>query len=143
MTPRFHLAIPVHDLAAARRFYGELLGCAEGRSDRGWVDFNLHGHQLVCHEVGATERAAIRPVSYSDVDGHQIPVPHFGLVMTLDAWQALADQLEAGQASFALAPMVRFAGTAGEQRTLFLEDPSGNMLEFKGFADIEGELFKR
>lgn len=143
MASRFHLAIPVHDLAAARAFYGELLGCPEGRSAAGWVDFDLHGHQLVCHQVSEAEQAAIRPVGYSDVDGHQIPVPHFGLVMTLDQWQALANRLEDHAASFALAPMVRFPGTAGEQRTLFLADPSGNMLEFKGFADIEGELFKR
>ncbi len=140
---RFHLAIPVKDLQQTRAFYGELLGAPEGRRADNWVDFDLHGHQLVLHKVSLDEQARLGPASHSEVDGHRVPVPHFGLVLTLSEWQNLADRLTRAGAEFTIAPTVRFAGTAGEQRTLFLADPSGNMLEFKGFADVDGELFRR
>lgn len=135
--PPFHLAIPVHDLDAARAFYGGLLGCAQGRSDATWIDYNFFGHQLVVHRVnGAAATAGANPV-----DGDAVPVPHFGVVLDLDAWQALADRLTAAGAQFVIAPRRRFAGEVGEQGTFFLLDPSGNALEFKGFADVAGQLF--
>lgn len=130
---RFHLAIPVHDLEAARAFYGGLLGCVEGRSSADWVDFDLAGHQLVCHRLRSPPAAA---PSTNRVDGDDVPVPHFGLVLGFADWQRLAERLGAAGARFVVAPRVRFAGTAGEQGTFFLYDPSGNALEFKGFKDI-------
>lgn len=137
LTP-FHLAIPVHDLDAARAFYGGLLGCAEGRSAERWIDYDLFGHQLVCHRVDgmAAPRGGGNPV-----DGHDVPVPHFGVVLPLPDWRALAQRLEDAGTAFVIAPHVRFAGQPGEQATLFLHDPSGNALEFKGFADIDAQLF--
>jgi uncharacterized protein len=134
--PPFHLAFPVHDLAAARRFYGELLGCPEGRSSDEWVDFDLHGHQIVAH---LAPDAAPRRASNA-VDGEDVPVPHFGLVLAMDAWRALADRLRAAGVEFVIAPTIRFAGQPGEQATMFLLDPSGNALEFKAMAD-PGKLF--
>ena len=134
----FHLAIPVHDLGAARAFYSKLLGCAEGRSDERWIDFNLFGHQLVCH-LAPERRAA--DVHHNPVDGHDVPVPHFGVVFTLDEWHALAARLQKAGTRFVIEPHVRFAGEPGEQATMFLHDPSGNALEFKGFRDIDAELF--
>ncbi|MGQ3018020.1 VOC family protein [Phenylobacterium sp.] len=129
--PRFHLAFPVRDLAEARAFYGELLGCPEGRSSPDWIDFDFHGHQIVAHlapdEVGHRQTSA--------VDGEQVPVRHFGVILTLEAWQALADRLEAAGTQFIIPPQVRFKGLPGEQATLFFLDPSGNALEFKAFAD--------
>lgn len=139
LTP-FHLAIPVHDIAAARAFYGELLGCPEGRSAERWVDFDLYGHQLVCHQVDGLPRSVH---GENPVDGHDVPVPHFGVVLELPEWRALAAKLEAAGTRFVIAPHVRFAGQPGEQATLFLFDPSGNALEFKAFADIEGQLFAK
>ena len=127
----FHLAFAVHDLAAARAFYGGTLGCAEGRSADRWVDFDLYGHQLVAHldeGVGAGEVGNV-------VDGHNVPVPHFGVVLTMADWQALADRLTAAGTEFGIAPHIRFRGQAGEQATMFFRDPSGNALEFKAFAD--------
>lgn len=138
LTP-FHLAIPVHDIGAARRFYGDILGCPEGRSAERWVDFDLYGHQLVCH-VSDRLRPAVKS---NPVDGHDVPVPHFGVVLKLDDWRVLADHLQAAGTTFVIEPHVRFAGQSGEQATMFLLDPSGNALEFKAFADIEGQLFKR
>lgn len=132
----FHLAIPVRDLAEARAFYGGLLGCAEGRSDAAWVDFALGGHQLVCHvdpRLGPSGRV---PATRNPVDGDDVPIPHFGLVLRMDEWRALAARLEAAGVAFEIAPHVRFAGQAGEQATFFVRDPSGNALEFKGFADF-------
>ncbi|MGH9610035.1 MAG: VOC family protein [Bryobacteraceae bacterium] len=136
--PRFHLAIPVHDLVAARAFYGELLGCDEGRSSTSWVDFDLGGHQLVCHLVEGKSAAPHK----NRVDHDAVPIPHFGLVLTLEEWKALAARLEARGVEFAIAPHLRFKGEPGEQGTFFLYDPSGNALEFKGFADLS-RLFAR
>ncbi|MFJ4649309.1 VOC family protein [Streptomyces bobili] len=128
--PRFHLAVPVDDLAAARRFYGDVLGLEQGRSADTWVDWNLHGHQFVTHLApGRAQRI------HNPVDGHDVPVPHFGLVLTIPAFQQLAERLRAAGTEFVIEPYVRFAGQKGEQRTMFLLDPAGNALEFKAFAD--------
>jgi uncharacterized protein len=133
----FHLAITVDDLTAARAFYGGLLGCPEGRSAEHWVDFDLFGHQLVCHLAPAGQRA----VHHNPVDGDQVPVPHFGVVLEMADWHALARRLQDADVRFVIEPHVRFAGQPGEQATLFFLDPSGNALEFKSFADIERQLF--
>lgn len=126
----FHLAFPVHDLAAARRFYGGVLGCAEGRSSEHWIDFDLFGHQIVAH-LSADARAA----TSNPVDGHDVPVPHFGVVLTLAQWHVLAASVADAGVTFGIAPHIRFAGQPGEQATMFFCDPSGNALEFKAFAD--------
>lgn len=126
----FHLAFPVDDLAAARRFYGETMGCAEGRSSDHWVDFDFFGHQLVAHVAPGTGDAASNPV-----DRHDVPIPHFGVVLTMDQWRALADRLEAAGTQFVIEPTIRFEGEVGEQATMFFRDPAGNALEFKAFAD--------
>ncbi|MCA3724681.1 MAG: VOC family protein [Phenylobacterium sp.] len=128
--PRFHLAFPVRDLAEARAFYGGLLGCAEGRSSPEWVDFDFHGHQIVAHLAPSPEDVATNPV-----DGEDVPVRHFGVILDLASWRALADRLEAAGVYFIIPPQVRFRGQPGEQATLFFLDPSGNALEFKAFAD--------
>ena len=133
----FHLAFPVRDLAEARAFYGDVMGCAEGRSSDEWIDFDFFGHQIVAHLGGDTGDRASNPV-----DGHDVPVPHFGVVLTPGDWQALAERLVAAGTRFVIEPTVRFAGEAGEQRTMFLRDPSGNALEFKAFAD-DAMLFAR
>lgn len=135
--PPFHLAIRVSDLAQARTFYGGLLGCPEGRSADTWIDFDLYGHQLVCHlapDAGA-------PAHHNPVDGDRVPVPHFGVVLDMPAWHELAARLEGAGVMFVVEPRVRFRGEPGEQATLFLKDPSGNALEFKAFADVEKSLF--
>ncbi len=137
--PRFHHAFPVHDLAAARGFYGELLGCPEGRCDEHWVDFDLYGHQIVAH---LDESGADRIRTRSDVDGDAVPVPHFGLLLDADDWEALASRLRDAGTEFVIEPHVRFVGEAGEQSTMFLLDPSGNALEFKSFAD-DAQVFAR
>ena len=129
--PPFHLAFPVDDLSAARRFYGELLGCPEGRSADEWVDFDLFGHQIVAHL--APESAPRRGTN--EVDGEHVPVPHFGLVLAMDQWKALAQRLEGAGVEFVIAPTVRFTGQPGEQATMFLLDPAGNALEFKAMAN--------
>jgi hypothetical protein len=134
----FHLAFPVDDLAAARRFYGELLGCAEGRSSDQWIDFDFHGHQLVAHLAPDELRAA----ATNPVDGHDVPVRHFGVVLDWQAWHALADRLRAAGVAFLIEPGIRFAGLAGEQATMFFRDPAGNALEFKAFKD-PSQLFAR
>jgi len=136
--PPFHLAFPVDDLAAARRFYGELLGCPEGRSADHWVDFDLHGHQIVTHLAPQ----AVRVRATNPVDGDDVPVPHFGLVLGMTEWRALAERLEAAGVEFVIAPTIRFEGQPGEQATMFLLDPSGNALEFKAMAD-PAKLFAR
>ena len=133
--PPFHLAFPVDDLAAARAFYGEVLGCAEGRRSEQWIDFDFYGHQIVTHlSSDAGDRAS------NAVDGHDVPVPHFGLVLGMEEWEALAKRLRAAGIQFVIEPTVRFRGKPGEQATMFLRDPAGNALEFKAFADM-GQLF--
>ena len=129
----FHLAVPVHDLAAARDFYGRRMGCAEGRSSPAWIDFDFFGHQLVAHldPAKTPHDAGFR----NDVDGHDVPIPHFGIVLDWDRWQALAERLTREGQHFELAPGIRFAGQVGEQATMFFYDPSGNALEFKAFRD--------
>ncbi len=134
----FHLAFPVTDLAAARRFYGGLLGCPEGRSSPEWVDFNFYGHQIVAHL--SPGEAGHR--STSEVDGDNVPVRHFGVVLTMEQWQSLADRLKAEGTKFVIEPYLRFQGQVGEQATMFFYDPAGNPLEFKSFRD-RGQLFAR
>lgn len=133
----FHLAIKVDDLSRSRTFYGGLLGCQEGRSAETWVDFNFFGHQLVCH---LAPDAGVG-VHHNPVDGDQVPVPHFGVVLTMNDWQALAERLQGADVNFVIEPHVRFKGQPGEQATMFLLDPCGNALEFKSFTDIENQLF--
>jgi len=128
----FHLAIPVHDLAAARAFYGGVFGCPEGRSSAEWVDFDLFGHQLVAH-LDPSLSPRVRTTNV--VDGHDVPVPHFGVVLSWEDWHALADRLRASGQRFVIEPGIRFKGQIGEQATFFLYDPSGNALEFKSFRD--------
>jgi extradiol dioxygenase family protein len=134
----FHLAFPVHDLAAARAFYGDLLGCPEGRSSPDWVDFNFYGHQIVAHlapgETGAVQRSA--------VDGHGVPVRHFGIVLPMPEWERAAERLKAHGIEFVIEPYVRFKGEVGEQATMFFHDPSGNALELKAFGDISALFAK-
>ncbi len=137
LTP-FHIAFPVDDLAKARAFYGDLLGCPEGRSSVGWADFDLFGHQIVAHLAPAGARGR----HSNPVDGHDVPVPHFGVVLTLPDWQSLADRLTAAGVDFVIAPHIRFKGEVGEQATMFFLDPAGNALEFKAFADMS-QLFAR
>lgn len=127
----FHLAFPVNDIAAARAFYGGVLGCPEGRSAEGWIDFDLFGHQIVAHLDPVAKPVAVA----NDVDGHDVPVPHFGVVLTMADWEALAERVSAAGISFGIAPHIRFRGQPGEQATMFFRDPSGNALEFKAFAD--------
>ena len=132
----FHLAFPVHDLAAARAFYGGLLGCPEGRSSAQWIDFDFFGHQIVAH----LDPAMTPKPHHNEVDGEQVPVPHFGAVLAMADWRALAGRLEKAGVEFAIPPTVRFAGQPGEQATMFFRDPSGNALEIKAFED-SGQLF--
>lgn len=143
--PPFHLAIPVHDIDAARRFYGDLMGFEEGRCDTRWIDWNFHGHQVVTHQVGdgAARPDSGDPVAGTNpVDGHDVPVPHFGLVLSVDAFKELAAKLTEAGTSFVIEPHVRFAGEPGEQWTMFFTDPSGNAMEFKAFADLN-QLFAK
>jgi len=137
MVQPFHLAVPVDDLQAAREFYGGLMGCPEGRSSERWIDFDFFGHQFVVHlgtPVGQADR--------NDVDGHQVPSFHYGVVLDWDDWHALADKLKAAGMGFVIAPYIRFEGEVGEQATMFFLDPAGNALEFKAFKDI-GQLFAK
>jgi uncharacterized protein len=126
----FHLAFPVDDLAAARDFYARIIGCAEGRSSERWVDFDFFGHQIVTHLIARSGDAASNPV-----DGHNVPVPHFGIVLTMADFDALAARFADAGVEFGIAPYTRFAGEPGEQKTMFVRDPAGNALEFKAFAD--------
>jgi len=135
--PRFHLAFPVHDLAAARAFYGGVLGCPEGRSAEDWVDFDLLGHQIVAHLAPGEAASATNAV-----DGEDVPVRHFGLILSSEDWRDMARRLEDSGARFLIPPQVRFKGQAGEQSTMFVLDPSGNALEFKAFAD-DAQVFAR
>jgi hypothetical protein len=165
--PPFHLAFPVHDLAAARQFYGDLLGCPEGRSSDNWIDFDFFGHQIVAHlapnectppesespQPGSSDEqsedrepaSAARPqgvsAATSQVDGKQVPVRHFGLVLDMDTWRSLADRLT-GNVDFIIEPYTRFEGQPGEQATMFFTDPSGNAIELKAFADMD-QLFAK
>ena len=136
--PPFHHAFPVDDLAAARRFYGDLLGCREGRSADHWVDFDLYGHQIVAHLAAD----AVRARATNPVDGEDVPVPHFGVVLPKEDWTRLAERLTDAGVEFVIAPTVRFEGEPGEQATMFFLDPAGNALEFKAMAD-PAKLFAR
>jgi extradiol dioxygenase family protein len=129
--PPFHLAVPVDDLAAAQRFYGGALGLRQGRRSDSWIDWDLYGHQFVTH---LAERPSV-PHAHGSVDGHAVPVPHFGVVLGVEAFQELAGRLRAAGVEFVMEPQLRFAGQPGEQWTMFLRDPAGNALEFKAFAD--------
>ncbi len=132
MSNLFHLAFPVHDLEAARAFYGGVLECPEGRSSETWIDFNLYGHQIVAHlQAGKTS------VEVSNaVDGHDVPVPHFGAILSMAEWKELAERVRRAGIQFVIEPYIRFEGQTGEQATMFFLDPSGNALEFKAFADM-------
>lgn len=134
----FHLAFPVRDLAEAREFYGNKLGCPEGRSSDQWIDFNLYGHQIVAH-LSPDE---CTPVATSDVDEHNVPVRHFGVVLDMPTWEALAARLQADGTEFVIKPYIRFKGEPGEQATMFFMDPSGNALEFKAFNSLESLFAK-
>jgi extradiol dioxygenase family protein len=138
MRPAFHLAIPVDDLVKAREFYGGVLALEEGRSADAWVDWNCYGHQVVTHVVpGARTDSGRNPV-----DGHDVPVPHFGLILPIPDFHALADRLRAAGTEFVIEPYLRFAGEPGEQWTMFFRDPAGNALEFKAFKD-ESQVFAK
>ena len=139
LTP-FHIAFPVDDLAAARSFYGETLGCPEGRSSQEWIDFDLFGHQIVAHLK--PRNPGEKAPHHNAVDGHAVPIPHFGVVLTMDRWQRLADRLQAAGQRFEIEPYIRFQGEVGEQATMFFYDPAGNALEFKAFADMS-QIFAR
>lgn len=136
--PPFHLAFPVHDLSAARAFYGGLLGCPEGRSSPDWIDFNFYGHQIVAHL--APDECANSALS--QVDGHGVPVRHFGAVLSIPQWEALAAKLKAAGTEFVIEPYIRFKGEPGEQATMFFRDPSGNAVEIKAFASLESLFAK-
>ena len=137
MATRFHLAFPVHDLAAARKFYGELLACPEGRSSDRWVDFDFWGHQITAHLTTGTDEAATNAV-----DGDDVPARHFGAILDWEVWESVRDHLIAAGVAFRIHPRVRFAGQVGEQATMFFDDPSGNVLELKAFRD-DAAIFAR
>jgi hypothetical protein len=139
MPSPFHLAFPVDDLAAARRFYGETLGCPEGRSSEQWIDFDLFGHQIVAH---LKPGFSANKLHHNPVDGHDVPVPHFGVVLPMEEWETLAERLKKANVQFVIEPYIRFKGEVGEQATMFFLDPAGNALEFKAFADL-GQLFAK
>ena len=138
----FHLAFPVHDLDAARAFYGGLLGCPEGRSSSEWIDFDLFGHQIVAHLAPRKTGTGNDNAHHNAVDGHDVPVPHFGVVLDWDDFHALAARLRDGGVKFVIEPYIRFAGQVGEQATMFFYDPSRNAMEFKAFRD-RGQLFAK
>ena len=133
----FHLAIPVSDLDSANDFYINILGCSKGRSSTKWIDFNFYGHQLVCHEV----KRSVNKNS-NDVDGNNIPVPHFGIILDWDQFQKLSANLQSKNINFIIEPTIRFKGKVGEQAIMFLKDPSGNAIEFKSFRNND-EIFKK
>lgn len=134
----FHLAFPVTDLSSARAFYGDVLGCPEGRSSDEWIDFDFYGHQIVAHLSPEREEAHHNPV-----DGHQVPVPHFGIVLDWEDFDALAERVRQAGVKFEIEPYLRFAGKPGEQKTMFFKDPSGNALEFKAFRNRDSQLFAK
>jgi extradiol dioxygenase family protein len=135
----FHVAIPVHDVQLARTFYRDILMCAEGRSTEQWIDFNLYGHQFVIHYKPKSDHT---PDHTNDVDGHNVPVPHYGVVLPWVEWEALAERLRSHNVQFVIEPYIRFQGEVGEQGTMFFLDPCGNALEFKAFKDIS-QLFAK
>jgi extradiol dioxygenase family protein len=136
--PRFHLAFPVRDISEARSFYGDLLGCREGRSSHDWIDFDFFGHQIVAHlSASQAEHKA-----HNIVDGEEVPVRHFGVILSMPEWEELAKKLRHARVDFIIAPEIRFKGLPGEQATFFVNDPSGNALEFKAFAD-DAMIFAR
>jgi extradiol dioxygenase family protein len=137
----FHLAIPVIDLEKCRQFYRDVLGCSEGRSDTHWVDFNFFGHQLVIHQKSQSNSVAEKPAS-NPVDGHDVPIPHFGVVLEWDKWVELSEKLKAQNIKFVIEPYLRFEGKVGEQATMFFLDPENNALEFKAFKNID-QLFAK
>ena len=139
----FHIAFPVDDLAAARHFYGTVLGCPEGRCAEHWIDFDLFGHQIVAHLRPRATPGNSKILSDSDaVDGHDVPIPHFGVVLTLEQWKQLAERVRRAGVRFVIEPYTRFEGQIGEQSTMFFLDPAGNALEFKAFADLS-QLFAK
>lgn len=138
ITP-FHIAIPVHNLSACRTFYREVLNCEEGRSSEHWVDFNLFGHQLVIHYK---PKSANKDLHHNPVDGHDVPVPHYGVVLPWDIFHSFSEELKSKKIQFVIEPYIRFEGQAGEQATMFFLDPAGNALEFKAFKDM-GQLFAK
>jgi extradiol dioxygenase family protein len=138
----FHIAFPVDDLGAARHFYGTVLGCPEGRSAEQWIDFNLYGHQIVAHYKPGSAPRAKAGFDSNPVDGHEVPIPHFGVVLERDQWQQLAARVQSAGVKFVIEPYTRFEGQVGEQSTMFFLDPAGNALEFKAFADL-GQLFAK
>lgn len=143
MIPPFHLAVQVRDIAEAREFYGTKLGLSEGRSDESWIDWDMFGHQVVTHlnpNLGPEGRVDSH---CNPVDSKGVPVPHFGVVLTIPEWEKLAERCRSFVGEFIIEPYVRFKGEPGEQCTMFFEDPSGNAIEFKAFADIEGQLFAK
>jgi extradiol dioxygenase family protein len=133
----FHIAFPVHDIDAARAFWGGVIGCSEGRSAPEWIDFDFYGHQVVAHLVPGME---VVDSGRNAVDGHQVPVPHFGVVLEMGDWQSLAERLQAAGVRFEIQPHVRFKGEPGEQATMFFRDPSGNAIEMKAFENLD-QLF--
>ena len=137
----FHIAFPVDDLEIARHFYGTVLGCAEGRSAERWIDFSLFGHQIVAH-LQPSSKAKNAALPSNPVDGHDVPIPHFGVVLSAGDWAQLAERVQRAGVQFVIEPYTRFAGEAGEQSTMFFLDPSGNALEFKAFADLS-QLFAK
>lgn len=137
----FHLAIPVDDLDKARNFYGELLGCPEGRSDTQWIDFDLFGHQLVVHYKSPQPNSS-NIEHHNPVDGHDVPIPHFGVVLPWEDWEGLSEKLKSHNIQFVIEPQIRFKGLVGEQATMFFLDPAGNALEFKAFKDMS-QLFAK
>jgi uncharacterized protein len=140
LTP-FHVAVQVRDIAEARVFYKDILGCSEGRSDTEWVDFNLYGHQFVCHLNPGLGKDGKLTSHFNPVDGHGVPVPHFGVVLRPAQWSALSERLRRLEIRFVIEPCTRFEGQVGEQSTMFFLDPTGNALEFKAFRDMETQLF--
>jgi hypothetical protein len=142
LTP-FHVAVQVRNLDEARRFYGGILGCAEGRSADDWVDFNLYGHQFVCHLNPQLGRHGRLSSHFNPVDGHGVPVPHCGVVLEPEDWRQLAERLRQHEVEWVIEPHTRFRNAPGEQSTLFILDPTGNALEFKSFRDIPGQLFAK
>lgn len=140
LTP-FHIAVQVRDIEEARRFYGDVLGCSEGRSAAHWVDFNLFGHQFVCHLNPNLGAAGKLPSHFNPVDGQGVPVPHCGVVLRPAQWAELAERVKRSGVKFVIEPYTRFKGQTGEQSTMFFLDPTGNALEFKAFQNIDGQLF--